>query len=51
MHVLSQILGHASIATTHAIYGTASTEDVGIEYRRVFSAISIGSRPVSSESG
>lgn len=36
MHVLAQILGHASIATTHAVYGTASIEDVGAEYRRVF---------------
>jgi integrase/recombinase XerD len=45
MRVLSQILGHASIATTHAVYGTASTEDIGNEYRRVFSAMSHGSRP------
>jgi integrase/recombinase XerD len=45
MRVLSQILGHASIATTHAIYGTASTEDIGKEYRRVFSAMSHESVP------
>jgi integrase/recombinase XerD len=45
MHVLSQILGHASIATTHSIYGTASTEDIGNEYRRVFSAMSHRSMP------
>lgn len=51
MHVLSQILGHASIATTHSIYGTASTEDVGTEYRRVFSGIRYGGSPASPESG
>jgi len=45
MHVLSQILGHASIATTHAVYGTASTEDVGNEYERVFSGIRHGDSP------
>lgn len=47
MHVLSQILGHASIATTHAVYGTASTEDIGKEYRKVFSVISQGRGPGS----
>ena len=47
MHVLSQILGHASIATTHAVYGTASTEDIGKEYQKVFSAISHGAWPGS----
>jgi len=45
MRVLSQILGHASIATTHAVYGTASTEDIGNEYRRVFSAMNHGYMP------
>ena len=48
MHVLSQILGHASIATTHAVYGTASTEDVGAEYRRVFSQMGDAGASVSS---
>ncbi|MFC2077959.1 tyrosine-type recombinase/integrase [Candidatus Bipolaricaulota bacterium] len=50
MHVLSQILGHASIATTHAVYGTASTEDVGKEYRRVFSGIRCAGSPPLPES-
>ncbi len=45
MHVLSQILGHASVATTHAVYGTASIEDVGNEYQRVFSGIRYGDSP------
>jgi len=45
MRVLSQILGHASIATTHAVYGTASTKDIGKEFQRVFSEMSQGSMP------
>jgi len=32
---LSQILGHESVAITHAIYGTASEEEIGAEYARI----------------
>ena len=32
---LSQLLGHANVAITHAIYGTASEEEMQEEYRRL----------------
>ena len=35
MHLLSQILGHANVSITHAVYGTASEEEIQEEYRRV----------------
>jgi len=30
---LSQLLGHANVAITHAVYGTASEEEMQDEYR------------------
>ncbi len=35
LHILSQILGHANIAITHAVYGTASEDEIQEEYRKV----------------
>lgn len=35
MHLLSQILGHKNISITHAVYGTASEQEIQEEYRRV----------------
>ena len=32
---LSQLLGHANVAITHAVYGTASEEEMQDEYRRL----------------
>ncbi|MFC2083407.1 tyrosine-type recombinase/integrase [Candidatus Bipolaricaulota bacterium] len=32
---LSQLLGHANVAITHAVYGTASEEEMQEEYRRL----------------
>ncbi|MCK5827936.1 tyrosine-type recombinase/integrase, partial [Candidatus Bipolaricaulota bacterium] len=32
---LSQLLGHANVAITHAVYGTASEEEMMGEYRRL----------------
>lgn len=32
---LSQLLGHANVAITHAVYGTASEEEIHEEYRRL----------------
>lgn len=32
MHVLSQILGHANVAITHSVYGTASEEEIQEEF-------------------
>lgn len=32
---LSQLLGHASVAITHAVYGTASEDEIQSEYRRL----------------
>ncbi len=37
MHKLSQILGHGNVAITHAIYGTASEEEIHEEYQAVTS--------------
>jgi integrase len=36
---LSQILGHASVAITHAVYGTASDEEVNTEYARIMGGV------------
>jgi len=35
MHKLSQILGHANVAITHAVYGTASEVEIHEEYQAV----------------
>ncbi len=32
---LSQLLGHANVAITHSVYGTASEEEIQDEYRRL----------------
>jgi len=32
---LSQLLGHANVAITHAVYGTASEEEIDEEYQRL----------------
>lgn len=37
VHILSQILGHESIAITHACYGSASEEEIQSEYQKIFS--------------
>ncbi len=35
LHILSQILGHANVSVTHAVYGTASEDEIKDEYKRV----------------
>jgi len=35
MYILSQILGHANVSITHAVYGTASEDEIQQEYRKV----------------
>jgi site-specific recombinase XerD len=32
---LSQLLGHANVAITHAVYGTASEEEMQDKYRQL----------------
>ena len=41
MYRLSQILGHASVAVTHAVYGTASEEEIQEEYNKVLGGITV----------
>jgi len=36
LHILSQILGHANVAITHQVYGTASEDEIQAEYQKIY---------------